>query len=204
MIARNRRRVNGVDPVVTEPPTTRFARLTGHRAFRWAERLFWVALAGFVLVRLGPQISALTGVGPTLGTAPSFEFTTLDGTVLTDADLRGRVVVVNFWATWCTPCRIEVPALQKLHEARAADGVVVLGAATDVGGARVVRPFVEERDVTYPVGVASRELRRAFGGITALPTTFIIDREGVIRHRVFGFFAPPAMNAAVGRLLEEG
>jgi hypothetical protein len=68
----------------------------------------------------------------------------------------------------------------------------------------VVRPFVAERGVTYPVGVASRELRRAFGGITALPTTFIIDRKGVIRHRVFGFFAPPAMNAAVGRLLGDG
>jgi thiol-disulfide isomerase/thioredoxin len=188
---------------VTDPRPSALARLTGHALFRWAERLFWVALAIFALVRLGPQLSALTGVGPTLGSAPSFSLTTLEGDVVTSADLAGRVVVVNFWATWCPPCRIEIPALQKLHEARSDDGVVVLGVATDVEGARAVTPFVTERGVTYAVGLATPELRRAFGGITALPTTFIIGRDGVIHHRVFGFFAPPAMHAAVGRLLEE-
>lgn len=185
-----------------------WARLTGHPllrhpALRWAERAFWVALAAFALWRLGPQLSALTGVGPTLGSAPAFELATLDGELVSSEDLAGQVVVVNFWATWCAPCRIEVPALQKLHEARAGEGVVVLGIATDVGGEAAVAPFVAERDVTYPIGLATPELRRAFGGITALPTTFIIGRDGVVHHRVFGFFAPPAMNAAVSRLLEE-
>ncbi len=192
---------------MNESRSSLWSRLAGHAlwrhpALRWAERAFWVALAVFALWRLGPQLGALTGVGPTLGSAPSFELVTLDGDVVSSADLADRVVVVNFWATWCAPCRIEVPALQKLHEARAAEGVVVLGIATDVEGARAVAPFVAERDVTYAVGMATPDLRRAFGGITALPTTFIIGRDGVIHHRVFGFFAPPAMNAAVSRLLE--
>jgi thiol-disulfide isomerase/thioredoxin len=188
---------------VTDSPPSQFARLTGHPLVRWAERLFWVALVAFVLVRLGPQFSALTGVGPTLGSAPVFSFTTLEGEVIRSQDLAGRVVVVNFWATWCPPCRVEIPALQRLHEARAEDGVVVLGVATDVEGRRAVAPFVADREVTYAIGLATPEIRRAFGGITALPTTFIIGRDGVIHHRVFGFFAPPAMHAAVGRLLED-
>ena len=160
-------------------------------------------MLAFAVVRLGPQVGAFLGVGPTLGSTPDFTLRTLDGEALAAEDLRGRVAVVNFWATWCPPCRIEIPALQSLHEDYAEEGLVVLGISTDVGGAGAVRPFLEERGVTYPVALADNGVRRAFGGITALPTTFIVDREGVIRHRVFGFFAPPAMRAAVRRLLDE-
>ena len=67
----------------------------------------------------------------------------------------------------------------------------------------LVRAFLEERDITYPVGLATRAHRLAFGGINGIPTTFIIDRDGTVRHRVVGYFAGPAMNAAVSRLLEE-
>jgi peroxiredoxin len=170
---------------------------------RWGERLLWVALAIFVLHRLGPQLSALTGIGPTVGSAPVFALGTLDGETVTSADLRGRVVVVNFWATWCGPCRIEIPALQALHERRAQDGVVVLGVSMDVAGERVVTPYLQARGVTYPVALATPEARRAFGGIDALPTTFVIGRDGTVRHRVVGLFAPPALHAAVARLLRE-
>jgi peroxiredoxin len=83
------------------------------------------------------------------------------------------------------------------------EGVVVLGLSTDMAGDARVREFLDERGVTYPVGMASGRVRRDFGGIGALPTTFILDREGVIRHRVLGFFAPPAMRVSVRRLLEE-
>ncbi len=172
-------------------------------ALKWGERVLWIGVLAFAVVRLGPQVGALLGVGPTLGSTPDFTVRTLDGEPLAARDLRGRVAVVNFWATWCPPCRIEIPALQSLHEDYAEEGLVVLGISTDVGGVGAVRPFLEERGVTYPVALADNTVRRAFGGITALPTTFIVDREGVIRHRVFGFFAPPAMRAAVRRLLDE-
>lgn len=172
--------------------------------FVWAERLFMVAVLVFVAYRLGPQLGALTGVGPDLGRAPEYAFTTLDGTPIHSEALEGRVVVVNFWATWCGPCKLEMPALQSLHEDKADDGVVVLGLSTDAGGVQHIREFLTERGITYPVGRASRAHRSAFGGIRGIPTTFVIDRQGVVQHRVVGYFAPPAMRAAVNRLLEDG
>ena len=171
---------------------------------RWGERLLWIGLLVFAVIRLGPQVGAWLGVGPTLGTAPDFSVRTLDGATIATADLRGRVVLVNFWATWCPPCRIEIPALQRLHEDFADDGLVVLGLSTDAGGTGAVAEFLADRGVSYPVAMADGPTRRAFGGVSALPTTFILDREGVVRHRVYGFFAPPAMRAAVGRLLDGG
>lgn len=183
---------------MTEPP-----RPWWRHALTWGERALWVGVLVFIAVRLGPQAGALLGVGPTLGAAPDFTVETLDGEVVDPATLQGKVVVVNFWATWCPPCRLEVPALQKLHEEFGSEGLVVLGLSTDAGGVAGVREFLDERGVTYPVAMADGAVRRAFGGVTALPTTFIMDRDGVIQHRVFGFFAPPAMSAAVKRLLRQ-
>lgn len=171
-------------------------------ALVWLERLALTGLIVFAAYRFGPQVGALTGIGPTLGRSPDVSFVSLDGDTVTEADLRGEVVVLNFWATWCLPCRAEMPSLQRLHEDLGAEGVRVVGLATDVGSEQPIREFLTERGITYPVGRASAAQRRAFGGIPGIPTTFIIDRDGVIRHRVVGWFAPPAMRVAVGRLLE--
>jgi len=160
------------------------------------------ALLVFAAYRFGPQLGALTGVGPTLGQAPDLTFVSLDGDTVRSLDLRGEVVVLNFWATWCLPCRLEMPSLQSLHEDLATDGVRVVGLSTDAGSEAPIREFLEERDITYMVGRASNTQRRAFGGIPGIPTTFIIDRNGVVQHRIVGYFAPPALRAAVGRLLE--
>lgn len=170
----------------------------------WGERILTAAVLVFVAYRLGPQLGALTGVGPDHGRTPAFAFTAFDGTEVRSDALRGQVVVLNFWATWCGPCKLEMPSLQSLHEDRADAGVVVLGLATDVGADDPIRAFLDERAITYPVGRATNEHRRAFGGIRGIPTTFIIDRDGVVRHRVVGYFAPPAMRAAVNRLLDDG
>ncbi len=169
----------------------------------WAERVFTAALLAFVVYRLAPQLGALAGLGPELGRTPDFAFTTLDGTEVRSGELEGKVVVLNFWATWCAPCRLEMPSLQSLHEDRAGDGVVVLGLATDVGGAQPIVDFLTERGITYPIGRATNAHKRAFGGIRGIPTTFVIGRDGTVRHRVVGYFAPPAMRAAVRRLLAE-
>ena len=170
------------------------------RALVWVERIVTVGLLVFVAIRLGPQVGALLGVSFDPEKAPAYTLVTLDGDTIRSADLEGQVVVLNFWATWCGPCRLEMPSLQKLHERRAEDGVVVLGLATDVGGEAPVRSFLRERGITYPVGRATLEQRRAFGGIPGIPTTFIVDRAGVVRHKVVGYFTPPALNAAVARL----
>lgn len=171
--------------------------------FEWGERIVFAALLVFLLIRLGPQLGALTGVGPDLGSSPSYAFTALDGSAIDSDALRGQVVVLNFWATWCGPCKLEMPSLQSLHEDRAEDGVVVIGLSTDVGSSDAVADFVEERGFTFPIGRATREHRAAFGGILGIPTTYLIDRSGTVRHRVVGYFAPPALRVAVGRLVDE-
>ena len=181
----------------------RLARLARSRWFRWGERVVTAALLVFVAWRLWPQLSAWTGVAELEGTAPRFEVATLAGDTVASDALRGRVVLVNFWATWCGPCRLEMPALQRLHEAHADEGLVVLGLSIDADP-RAVPPFLEARGITYPIAMAGDEERRAFGGLPGVPTTFILDRNATVRPRVFGYFAPPAMAAAVRRLLENG
>jgi thiol-disulfide isomerase/thioredoxin len=188
--------------VTPGPPDNRSPSL-GRQLFTWGERLLIGALLIFATVRLGPQLGALLGVGPDLGSSPTYTFTALDGTLVHSDALRGEVVVLNFWATWCGPCKLEMPSLQSLHEDRADDGVVVLGLATDVGSGTAVTDFVADRGITYPIGRATRAHRSAFGGIVGIPTTYLIDRNGIVRHKVVGYFAPPALRVAVDRLLKE-
>ena len=187
------------DPVPQEPQ-----RSPLRRGLRWLERVVLLAALGFIAIRLGPQLGALTGIGPDLGRAPAYSFTTLAGDEVSSDELLGRVVVLNFWATWCGPCKLEMPSLQSLHEDRAEDGVVVLALSTDVGPEDAIRAYLAEREIDFPVGRATAAHRRAFGGIRGIPTTFVIDREGTVRHRVVGYFTPPALRAAVRRLLAEG
>ncbi len=184
-------------------PASRMERIWRHPVVRWAERLFWVAIAIFAVIRLGPQLSAWTGIGPALGTLPEYSITTLDGEVISSANLKGRTVVLNFWATWCGPCRLEMPALQNIHEGMDPAEVAVIGLSVDVTE-RSVRGYLEEHGYSYPIAMASSEIRRAVGGITAVPTTFIIGPDGVVQHRVLGYFAPPAMRAAVRRMVGRG
>ena len=172
------------------------------RALVWVERAVTTALLVFIVVRLGPQAGALLGLESGDRETPALEVTTLDGSPLTLAELRGKVVIVNFWATWCGPCKLEMPALQAAHERYDSNEVAVIGLSVD-SGPNGVRAFLEERGITYPVGMATWEHRRAFGGIRGIPTTFVVDRSGTVRHRVVGYFTPPAMNAAVRRLLDE-
>jgi cytochrome c biogenesis protein CcmG, thiol:disulfide interchange protein DsbE len=187
-----------------EEPTGAVAPSRWKRVGVWVERIVTWGLVAFVIYRVGPQLGALTGVGPDLGRAPEFSFVSFDGDTIRSEALRGRVVVLNFWATWCGPCKLEMPSLQALSEDMDPEDVIVLGLATDVGRAGPIRAFLRERSISYPVGRATVAHRQAFGGIRGIPTTFLIDREGVVRHRVVGYFAPPAMRAAVSRLVEEG
>lgn len=145
------------DDLAVEPPPAR------RRWLVWAERLFTAAVLVFVLYRLGPQLGALTGVGPDVGRAPDYEFVALDGTVVRSSELLGQVVVLNFWATWCIPCKLEMPSLQALHEDLATDGVVVLGLATDAGRGSAVETFLAERGISYLVG-RSTSAHRHFRG----------------------------------------
>ena len=123
--------------------------------------------------------------------APDFTLQTLDGQPLSLSDLRGKPVVLNFWATWCPPCRAEMPELQAASEAYAAGGVIVLGVNQD-GTADEVRAYQTELGLSFPVVLDSAYDAVKVYQINSLPTTFFIDRDGVIRDSVVG-----QMNAAM-------
>jgi thiol-disulfide isomerase/thioredoxin len=114
-----------------------------------------------------------------------FTVTDLKGRTISSTDLRGKVVIVNFWATWCPPCRAEIPDLIKLQD-KYRDQVVVLGISEDEGPVDAVEAFVAEQKMNYPVALTTPALRKIFRGVTALPTTFVIDRDGRIAQKHVG------------------
>jgi peroxiredoxin len=171
---------------------------------RVIEAAFWAGLLVLIAVRIGPQVGAALGLGGEGRVAPEIRMQTLAGEEIELADLRGQVVLVNFWATWCAPCRIEMPGLQRVYERYADSGFTILGMSTDIGTPDLVRDFVATHALTFPIGAAPAGARRAFGGGTALPMSFLIDRQGRVRHTVRGIFAEPALAQAVQRLLAEG
>jgi thiol-disulfide isomerase/thioredoxin len=122
-------------------------------------------------------------------TAPAFKVRDLDGRELSAASLRGKVVILNFWATWCPPCRAEIPDLIALQE-KYRDHLVVIGVSEDEGGPEVVRQFVARQKINYPIVMMTAELEKMFPGISALPTSFILDRESRIVQKHVGMLTP--------------
>ena len=120
---------------------------------------------------------------------PALSMQALDGRTITTDDLYGKVTLVNFWATWCGPCRAEIPDLIKL-QARYPDHLQVIGVSADEGPVQVVENFATEYGINYPIVMTTPELNRAFPGVMALPTSFIIDPEGRVVQTHVGLINP--------------
>lgn len=118
--------------------------------------------------------------------APYFALDTIDGEILTLEDLQGNVIVLNFWATWCAPCRVEIPDLIEMQAELEDDGVRIVGVSLDHEGIEVIRSFAEDMGINYPIVIDDGEVADAYGGIYALPTTILIDREGNVRRKISG------------------
>lgn len=127
------------------------------------------------------------GVGTEQGQfPPAFSLPDLHGADVSLADFEGKVVVLDLWATWCPPCRQEIPFLVELYEEFEAQGLVVVGVGLDQGGAPTLAPFVEENGITYPILVGDRDVQAAYG-VTGIPTTFVIGRDGRIVSKHVGY-----------------
>ena len=132
--------------------------------------------------------------------APEFKLDTLEGKTVTLADYKGKVVLLNFWASWCGPCRAEIPDLVELQE-KYKDQLQVIGIVVDDDDQEAIKKSIEKFAVHYPVGLASNELRLQYGGIAALPTTFLLDTEGRVVQKHEGLRDPVLFEVEVRALL---
>ena len=107
---------------------------------------------------------------------PAFAAQDLDGRSISSADWRGKVTIVNFWATWCGPCRAEIPELIALQE-KYRDRLQIIGVSVDEVSPDIVKRFAADQKMNYPIVMTTPDIQRAFPGVTALPTTFVVDRE---------------------------
>ena len=112
--------------------------------------------------------------------APDFALTTLDGKKVKLSDYRGKAVLLNFWATWCGPCKVEIPWFMELEKQYAPQGLVILGVAMDDDGKATVTKFAQEMKIDYTVLLGNDNVADQYGGVEGLPTTFYVDRNGKI------------------------
>ncbi len=127
-------------------------------------------------------------VGCQLGQlAPDFELTDLDGQTVHMSDLKGNVVIVDFWATWCKPCRMALPHFQELHREYGDRGLTIVAIAMDKRGENVVRPFVEKADLAFRVFLNDGRVDHDYCGIFSLPTTFVVGPDGRVARKYIGY-----------------
>jgi peroxiredoxin len=140
--------------------------------------------------------------GKESGKAPEFTFTSLQGSAMRLSELRGKVVIVEFWATWCPPCKEAIPELNKVSEKFRDRSVQLLGISVDKGGDAPSRvsAFVKEHAVVYPVMVDNGSVNVAYG-VSGIPVMFIIDKEGKVVKRHMGFF--PGLAETLSKEVEE-
>ena len=131
---------------------------------------------------------------------PSFIVTDLAGQEIPPATLKGKVVLIDFWATWCPPCRKEIPHFNQLYAEYRQQGLIVIGLALDDKAAEIEN-FMRQVPIDYPVALAAPELQQQFGGIEVYPTAFLVDREGRIIKKYLGYIYPDEFNQDVKALL---
>ncbi len=135
------------------------------------------------------------------GGAPPFAVRTLDGRTLRLDELRGRPVILDFWATWCTPCRASMPHLSTMQGRYGTRGLVIVGLSVDDGPPQAVRHFAEQLHLRFPVAMASEGMLDDYGPIRSIPTTIFIDRRGRIVRRVVGYVDVETLEGFVREIL---
>jgi thiol-disulfide isomerase/thioredoxin len=148
----------------------------------------------------GPSLSGdVKGV-----VAPDFALKTVDGKEVKLADLRGKAVLLNFWATWCGPCKIEIPWFMELEKQYGPQGLVVLGVAMDDNAKDVVPKFAQDMKIDYTVLIGTEQVADQYGGVEGLPMTFYIGRDGKIVKKIAGLTSHGDIEESIKQALNEG
>ncbi len=168
-----------------------------------------VQLKTLIILAVLAAVAGPTGCGEPAGNdlppeamaAPGFELDNFAGGKTRLSDFRGKVVLLNFWATWCPPCVAETPDLVDLYKNYRDRGLVVLGVSIDQNPRAVLHPFIRKYKIDYPILLVNQRVAADYGGLTSIPTTFLIDREGVIRNQYVGYRPKSVFEEAIKELL---
>jgi cytochrome c biogenesis protein CcmG/thiol:disulfide interchange protein DsbE len=153
-------------------------------------------IAAGAAMRAAPAMTASPRVGEV---APEFQLSLVDDSRVRLADLRGHVILLNFWATWCAPCRVELPLLDRYYRARRANGLRVFAVSTEE-----YLPLNRLRELFRTMAIPSaRRVRGPYAPLGAMPTNFVIDRAGRVRHAAAGVFTLASLNRLLIPLLSE-
>ena len=133
--------------------------------------------------------------------APDFTLKTSDGKTIQLSKLKGKVVLVNFWAAWCGPCRYEIPDFMDVYTQYKSKGFELIGIALDEEGWEVVKPYATEQKINYPIVVGDGELAMAYGGIEAIPTSFLVDKDGYIVGKHVGVLPKEMLENSLKQIL---
>jgi thiol-disulfide isomerase/thioredoxin len=166
----------------------------------------------FVLFGCGKPLASTNAASPEKPSAndsrksmPQFVVTKLDGGSIKSSDLKGKVTLLDFWATWCDPCKEEIPDYNKLQERYAGKDFQILGVTMESGTAAEIKQKVEELKIKYPVSVGDDKVVDAFGGMLGFPTTFLITKDGKIQKKFIGQIPgkQQQLTQAIDKLLTE-
>jgi thiol-disulfide isomerase/thioredoxin len=165
-----------------------------------------VAVAAAGMLYFGFHMARRSGSIPTpsilkSSPAPDFTLDSLEGKSMRLSDLRGKAVLLNFWATWCSPCKIEMPWFVELQNEYGPQGLQIVGVAMDDSGKDEIAKFAKDMGVNYPVLIGKEAVGDAYGGVPALPESFFIGRDGKIVDRIIGLKGKEDIEESIKRAL---
>ncbi|HZU22459.1 MAG TPA: TlpA disulfide reductase family protein, partial [Terriglobales bacterium] len=163
--------------------------------------MIWSAVR--VSQRRGPQPAVTPGATLIGKTAPNFQLTTLDGKQVSLTDFRGKAVLLNFWATWCGPCRIEMPWFVDLQKKYAPQGFEIVGVAMDDSGEKAIKEFTQQVGTNYTILLGKDAIGDAYG-VEGMPTSFFIARDGKIIDQTLGLASKKELEDRIERALASG
>lgn len=161
-------------------------------------------LAGLALIRYEAEPFAAAAAPPgDRKPAPDFTLKDASGKDVRLSSFKGKVVLLNFWATWCGPCKVEMPWFIEFQKKYQDKRFTVVGVSMDEDGWKVVNPYVQARGINYPILLGNEELAKRYDGLDALPTTLVLDRNGKIEAKHMGLVAKSVYEKEIEQLLTE-
>ncbi|MCX6141662.1 MAG: TlpA disulfide reductase family protein [Ignavibacteriales bacterium] len=155
-----------------------------------------------IMLLFAAAIGFISGATAQQQKAANFSLKSADGKSYELRKYKGKVVIVNFWATWCGPCRKEIPDFIEVYKKYKNKGLVIIGISVDKDGWSAVTPFVEESKMNYPVVLANQKVVENYGGVEAIPTTFIVDKKGYIADQHTGVMSLKELETKLQPLLK--